>query len=152
MRSHPVWVCGLKPPLLYQMECHRQSHPVWVCGLKHPYTKDELQALSHTLYGCVDWNFVPYRLLWKDFRHTLYGCVDWNFDAQITRKRCNQSHPVWVCGLKLKNLKQIFKKDTSHPVWVCGLKLFANEFLNSLCKSHPVWVCGLKQYHYRKGY
>ena len=33
----------------------------------------------------------------------------------------------------------------SHPVWVCGLKLTVNDGLSALLESHPVWVCGLKQ-------
>ena len=33
-----------------------------------------------------------------------------------------QSHPVWVCGLKLKQRLIEAKKNKSHPVWVCGLK------------------------------
>ena len=33
----------------------------------------------------------------------------------------------------------------SHPAWVCGLKLVF--FINNGCKleSHPAWVCGLKR-------
>ena len=39
-----------------------------------------------------------------------------------------QSHPSWVCGLKLS--KTIFVSDLymSHPSWVCGLKHKANNF------------------------
>ena len=33
--------------------------------------------------------------------HTLYGCVDWNSHWWYNCQRF-QSHPVWVCGLKLK--------------------------------------------------
>ena len=33
----------------------------------------------------------------------------------------------------------------SHPAWVCGLKLLAEHFFFSLTQSHPAWVCGLKQ-------
>ena len=77
-RSHPSWVCGLKPSFLMLLSQHLRSHPSWVCGLKllllaisalmyvTPFvgvwieTKAEHGALrwmcSHTLRGCVDWN------------------------------------------------------------------------------------------------
>ena len=32
----------------------------------------------------------------------------------------------------------------SHPAWVCGLKLNRNRKMSTLMKSHPAWVCGLK--------
>ena len=34
-----------------------------------------------------------------------------------------ESHPAWVCGLKLSCLGLIQGFDVSHPAWVCGLKL-----------------------------
>ena len=33
-----------------------------------------------------------------------------------------ESHPAWVCGLKLKRVIYRLKIKTSHPAWVCGLK------------------------------
>ena len=33
-----------------------------------------------------------------------------------------QSHPSWVCGLKLPNIYGTFWDFQSHPSWVCGLK------------------------------
>ena len=32
----------------------------------------------------------------------------------------------------------------SHPAWVCGLKLSMDAIRNFIAKSHPAWVCGLK--------
>ena len=32
----------------------------------------------------------------------------------------------------------------SHPAWVCGLKLFLKENNTPTSRSHPAWVCGLK--------
>ena len=32
----------------------------------------------------------------------------------------------------------------SHPSWVCGLKLFVFGLILTLVVSHPSWVCGLK--------
>ena len=33
-----------------------------------------------------------------------------------------ESHPAWVCGLKLSYFQNKPKKEKSHPAWVCGLK------------------------------
>ena len=35
-------------------------------------------------------------------------------------------------------------QQESHPVWVCGLKLGCTALAAGLTWSHPVWVCGLK--------
>ena len=35
---------------------------------------------------------------------------------------CQQSHPVWVCGLKPNAYINLCVDMESHPVWVCGLK------------------------------
>ena len=34
-----------------------------------------------------------------------------------------ESHPAWVCGLKLRCCHDKSWKLGSHPAWVCGLKL-----------------------------
>ena len=34
-----------------------------------------------------------------------------------------QSHPSWVCGLKLLHKDIEYHHRQSHPSWVCGLKL-----------------------------
>ena len=34
-----------------------------------------------------------------------------------------QSHPSWVCGLKLLPSEKATWYQQSHPSWVCGLKL-----------------------------
>ena len=34
-----------------------------------------------------------------------------------------ESHPAWVCGLKLVKLTELGGVTLSHPAWVCGLKL-----------------------------
>ena len=38
-----------------------------------------------------------------------------------------QSHPSWVCGLKLYRQCQTYVTRSSHPSWVCGLKLFGSK-------------------------
>ena len=57
-----------------------------------------------------------------------------------------QSHPSWVCGLKLSRLRGKHVKLSSHPSWVCGLKRRRPQHLEVVNRSHPSWVCGLKQY------
>ena len=37
MRSHPMWVRGLKQPLTKNRKNLTKSHPMWVRGLKHLY-------------------------------------------------------------------------------------------------------------------
>ena len=34
----------------------------------------------------------------------------------------------------------------SHPAWVCGLKLRLSNWSGRSPRSHPAWVCGLKHY------
>ena len=34
-----------------------------------------------------------------------------------------ESHPTWVCGLKLLGNAIDYVRRMSHPTWVCGLKL-----------------------------
>ena len=56
-----------------------------------------------------------------------------------------QSHPSWVCGLKLTCVTFSHIINLSHPSWVCGLKHTAmNTLLFPTFWSHPSWVCGLK--------
>ena len=38
----------------------------------------------------------------------------------------------------------------SHPAWVCGLKLYFRCSYDRSVWSHPAWVCGLKQQLYPK--
>ena len=56
-----------------------------------------------------------------------------------------ESHPAWVCGLKLRKPLLPVKVYLSHPAWVCGLKHSDYEDAIGISGSHPAWVCGLKQ-------
>ena len=40
-----------------------------------------------------------------------------------------ESHPAWVCGLKLLYIKHQEKGFQSHPAWVCGLKPEEHVFI-----------------------
>ena len=55
--SHPTWVCGLKQCQWKSFPAVQLSHPTWVCGLKHGCVIYINCMRSHTLRGCVDWNF-----------------------------------------------------------------------------------------------
>ena len=46
-----VWI---ETPLNRAGEHSQRSHPVWVCGLKPAEKQVGLANVSHTLYGCVD--------------------------------------------------------------------------------------------------
>ena len=60
-----------------------------------------IRSSSHTLRGCVDWNFTIIMLSVCAGGHTLRGCVDWNFIVREKQTSQYRSHPAWVCGLKL---------------------------------------------------
>ena len=86
--------------LIYNMLLDIESHPAWVCGLKPKFSIHSNNSTSHTLRGCVDWNFgimilvrifavTPCVGVWIETYygrimfilkkgHTLRGCVDWN--------------------------------------------------------------------------
>ena len=51
-----------------------------------------------------------------------------------------ESHPAWVCGLKLQLSTGNSVDTKSHPAWVCGLKPF-NLGLSSLYLSHTLRGC-----------
>ena len=55
----------------------------------------------------------------------------------------NESHPVWVRGLKLIGKQRKDTKARSHPVWVRGLKLLgACDFCYACCVAPRVgaWI------------
>ena len=142
--SHPVWVCGLKlshfcpknaqfhvtPCMGVWIETSPKqdglsgwrSHPVWVCGLKLRTFANDNKTIGHTLYGCVDWNWLICGLISKTAGHTLYGCVDWNrsLARDAPKREVTPCMGVWI-------ETSVTRKSTltlaSHPVWVCGLKL-----------------------------
>ena len=145
--------------LIYNMLLDIESHPAWVCGLKLIIGGNYLYTLlSHTLRGCVDWNYfcspgwccqlvTPCVGVWIETCwcclsvlgcscHTLRGCVDWNgWCAQCMLPLCG-SHPAWVCGLKRISNKIAEQTAESHPAWVCGLKqAFRPDFSDVGCHT-----------------
>ena len=98
------------------------SHPVWVCGLKLEECCHHNQgAASHTLYGCVDWNFdgeeasgitdvTPCMGVWIETLHR------WCIEVALSVTPCMG---VWI---ETKSMRAPLRLEMSHPVWVCGLK------------------------------
>ena len=54
-----------------------------------------------------------------------------------------QSHPSWVCGLKLFYDSRHLLQQVSHPSWVCGLKHYFTSVLINVQSVTPfvgVWI------------
>ena len=51
-----------------------------------------------------------------------------------------ESHPTWVCGLKLFFSIDYFRPSPSHPTWVCGLKQAA-VLLQLVIVGHTLRGC-----------
>ena len=67
-----------------------------------PILSTALPRTCRTLYGCVDWNWVPPIRTKAFLSRTLYGCVDWNLEIIMKEYWSNLSHPLWVRGLKCR--------------------------------------------------
>ena len=65
-------------------------------------------------------------------------------DKVVQEEVSEESHPVWVRGLKRSLRYLISTEKWSHPVWVRGLKRREASPLFMYGMSHPVWVRGLK--------
>ena len=143
IESHPAWVCGLKR-LRYELCRTRCGHTLrgcvdWNIRLYNSFAGSP----SHTLRGCVDWNFNLVQKWSAIIGHTLRGCVDWNYTT-IVYEPFTQSHPAWVCGLKLYPLLS-FRPKHRHTLRGCvdWNTMFSNDGPIKE-PSHPAWVCGLK--------
>ena len=76
MRSHPVWVRGLKPGAESQPVGVQWSHPVWVRGLKQKkIVVTDVTLKSHPVWvrGLKPWIYTT--STWNGCR-TPCGCVD----------------------------------------------------------------------------
>ena len=53
-----------------------------------------------------------------------------------------ESHPTWVCGLKLNKLTECIAEPRSHPTWVCGLKqaMMLLRLISSVTPYVGVWI------------
>ena len=52
-----------------------------------------------------------------------------------------ESHPAWVCGLKLRLQTAVYQYKQSHPAWVCGLKQFVFLSLLPGDRCHTLRGC-----------
>ena len=101
IRSHPLWVRGLKSKTLssryfsfivapfmgawIEIFCHVSTYKTQlVAPFMGAWIEINLYQLPfkmmscRTLYGCVDWNYNLIITHKKRTSRTLYGCVDWN--------------------------------------------------------------------------
>ena len=117
------------------------SHPSWVCGLKQTENGNLMYQSCHTLRGCVDWNTLspaplplgcvtPFVGVWIETRFSRFCC-----------EALKESHPSWVCGLKLQYLGNMIINGMSHPSWVCGLKRFVSSSHVYRPGSHTLRGC-----------
>ena len=119
------------------------SHPVWVCGLKPMPMHLVILILSHTLYGCVDWNKVGADTEPPLVGHTLYGCVDWNIEDCLTLEM-ETSHTLYGCVDWNNTWVLKYFQSWGHTLYGCvdwNIWIWWSWYH---CRSHPVWVCGLK--------
>ena len=66
-------------------------------------------------------------------------------DCMFALPANGQSHPAWVCGLKLYlflRSTQLIVVTPCVGVWIETFDLSSKKLFTA---SHPAWVCGLKQ-------
>ena len=126
-KSHPSWVCGLKPTSRNITKKSIKSHPSWVCGLKQGQAAlMQGRAASHPSWVCglkpIDYftsvlprAVTPFVGVWIE---TVSGRSALGFQT---------SHPSWVCGLK----QQTF----AHAATVQGVTPFVGVWIETCCRS-----------------
>ena len=118
LKSHPTWVCGLKPWEDGEWENDEVTPYVGVWIETTVVSGASALEYSHTLRGCVDWNII-YSIpipCWSG--HTLRGCVDWNTDDDCIRY-VKQGHTLRGCvDWNLKGLL-IGKNGSGHTLRGC---------------------------------
>ena len=135
LKSHPLWVRGLKSQTLSFLLTFLASHPLWVRGLKFLWALQTFAMQSRrTLYGCVDWNIIE---IFKNILsrcRTLYGCVDWNYYSCLMGFWVGMSHPLWVRGLKLWSPLMVGYPLPCRTLYGCvDWNLYIRMLLNILC-------------------
>ena len=119
------------------------SHPSWVCGLKLVMDIVFVVLLSHTLRGCVDWNYLGYWLWWRVFVTPFVGVWIETSIPMSWHKIWNVTPFVGVWIETCLHPGDFSAYILSHPSWVCGLKLISLECLTSFHKVTPfvgVWI------------
>ena len=107
------------------------------------------QAGSHSLVGCVDWNFIASPLAKTvGVSHSLVGCVDWNDQPSGQYVKSAESHSLVGC-VDWNNISKskCYNKAVALSCRVRGLK-FVQEIkqTNNRCVALSCRVRGLK-YH-----
>ena len=142
-----------------------RSHPVWVCGLKPTCRPQYSTSFRHTLYGCVDWNlwFLRHRFglsvtpcmgVWIETHSPWYialhlrvtPCMGVWIETGNTPPHLLE-HPVTPCmGVWIETTWTLQPEEGGKVtpcmgVWIetCRQSSWCNAQ-----QSHPVWVCGLK--------
>ena len=124
-------------------------------------------CLSRTLYGCVDWNVLDFRLRSFRLRRTLYGCVDWNqYGAPSGHLR--DVAPYMGAWIETVHWHRIDKGTTCRTLYGCvdwnneadaraaiarSRTLYgcvdwnktSNLGIKWEIRSHPIWMRGLKR-------
>ena len=155
-------MCGLKLYLHKISFLTAKSHPVWVCGLKPLRKRLKSWSSCHTLYGCVDWNLyiglcygqpqsvTPCMGVWietSDPLHYWLGCLVtpcmgvWIETIKNLPRICRMMvTPCMGVWIETQLLGTIGNTLQSHPVWVCGLKQ-TRRSCNNISFSHTLYGC-----------
>ena len=129
--------------LWYSAICWICSHTLRGCvDWNYNIKKIQEQSSGHTLRGCVDWNFRVNSWFNLTLGHTLRGCVDWNSTLikYIADDNVTPFVGVWI---ETSKMKKAIEKLESHPSWVCGLKQSRKADTNWLRSVTPfvgVWI------------
>ena len=161
-KSHPAWVCGLKQffpsALAYIIYRHTLRGCVdwntrmdaflarlWVTpcvGVWIETGQNCSVAFYQLVTPCVGvWIETFWRWVNSE-KNSVTPCVG----VWIETSFCSfgwlgfESHPAWVCGLKLSMVLEIMLNELSHPAWVCGLKRHSVVIWLST-KSHTLRGC-----------
>ena len=163
--SHPSWVCGLKLWEWHLVIIAHSVTPFVGVWIETWYGSKEYTARWVTPFVGVWIETVPRGITLTSIGVTPFVGVwietHWSMETNIPL----ESHPSWVCGLKLKmehdvrihrshtlrgcvdwnsRKKDIWRNTIVTPfvgVWIETLQLCKHRIL---IKSHPSWVCGLK--------
>ena len=132
MRSHPVWVCGLKLALLWGISKGRIVTPCMGVWIETQGIQRESENTSVT--PCMGvWIETYVRSCWRN------------------------SDDVTPCmGVWIETLVHIHvdARRLSHPVWVCGLKLYEDMYLSrgkAVTPCMGVWIETRNKRYFRRG-
>ena len=165
--SHPVWVRGLKLLFALSTSCIARSHPVWVRGLKLAISDELSQAnpVAPRVGAWIETTFGYYSHGQVGVAPRVGAWIETPLGLPVHYKE--ESHPVWVRGLKLTLSTPLVPMSLVAPrvgAWIETFTALNMVKLRSVAprvgawietktisdlgesiKSHPVWVRGLKR-------